>query len=235
MSSSGIQSIIVRGERGFCIREKSNMWQSENVNLLSSLFLQWRNWVKGFKWASLHKLNDDTLQPTQFIQQSNEASRERTKMNSSKHNSNMQPYILLSIRKKGRKYERMHLYTRINIGAKRRSVKPFSDRWLSALLCIFVQIFDLHIGNNQLKKRRHVRSVHQSRCLNTRRNCFVADCFSVWLHVWVISHIQTWVGGICFSFWLFWLEAFPILSLVDFHHLHVTEMYWLRTNKLNRH
>lgn len=106
----------------------------------------------------------------------------------------------------------------------------------SVLFCASLQIFDLHIG-----KRAATRSVCSSitslECgMNKFFFYFVENSF--WLrrslHVWVISHIKTiWVGGILFFIFHFWLEAFPILSLVDFHHLHVIILMYWRTNTLD--
>lgn len=113
----------------------------------------------------------------------------------------------------------------------------FSDRWLGALLCIFADIWFAYW--QQLTKRAATRSVCSS---ITSLECGMNKFFSFWqrirfdcdvsLHVWVISHIKTiWVGGI--FFFHFWLEAFPILSLVDFHHLHVIILMYWRTNSFD--
>lgn len=111
-----------------------------------------------YKWSN-------GMKPTQFIQQSNEAS-ERRKMNSSEHNNCINKVDT----------ERMHCTQMTGL------VQSFSCWFFFGSLtqCSFVHLckFDLHIGNNQLKEQRHIWYVHQSRSLNVANisSQIVSDC-----------------------------------------------------------
>lgn len=111
--------------------------------------------------------------------------------------------------------------------------QQFSDRWLGALLCIFADIWFAYW--QQLSERAATRLVCSS-ITSPEYATNISSRVAATACVGYFSYLTIWVGGIhaslffFHSFVRFWLEAFPISSLVDFHHLHVIMLMYWRTN-----